>query len=105
MDGLMEIGSISPLSSSQPESSKKSNSQSHLDFAKVLLEKTNQGQLPHQIQKAGKAQQESINKQKFHIEDGSEMQDTEEETKGELVKKIKKKLKNLLDLERRFLGF
>jgi len=103
MDGLMEIGAIS--SSSQPDPSKKKYSQSHLDFAKVLLEKTNQGQLPQQVQKAGKAQQESISKQKFHIEDGSEMKDTEEETAGELVKKIKKKLKNLLDLERRFLGF
>lgn len=103
MDGLMEIGAIS--SSSQPEPSKKKQSQSHFDFAKVLLEKTNQGQLPQQVQKAGKAQQESISKQKLHIEDGSEMKDKEEETEGELVKKIKKKLKNLLDLERRFLGF
>jgi len=103
MVGLMEIGAISPLSS-QPDSPKKSNSQSHLDFSKVLLEKTNQGQLPQQVQKAGKAQQESISKQKFHIEDGSEMQD-EDESSVELVKKIKKKLKNLLDLERRFLGF
>jgi 2-phosphoglycerate kinase len=96
---------ISPFgfSANPNEKKQKNETSTELDFSKILLQKTQQGITPNQIQHAAKAQQEGLNKNKFHIEDGAEM--TDEETEEKLVKKIKKKIKTLLELERRFFGF